>query len=111
MDGQTQPVDERIAVADGLRLRVLRWHAAPGGAGSAAPGGAGSAAPFLLVHGLASNARLWDGMARRLAEAGRSAVAVDLRGHGRSDKPDAGYDFETIGGDLRALIGALGPDF
>jgi len=46
--------------------------------------------PFVLVHGLASNARLWDGVARRLAGAGHSSAAVDLRGHGRSDKPDTG---------------------
>jgi pimeloyl-ACP methyl ester carboxylesterase len=117
MDGQAQPIDERIRVADGVELRVLRWHA-PGGsvdgaAGSAAgsPAGSAPAAPFLLVHGLASNARLWDGVARRLAEAGRSAVAVDLRGHGHSDRPDTGYDFATIAEDLRALIGGLGSGF
>ena len=66
--------------------------------------------PFLLVHGLASNARLWDGVAPRLAAAGHRAAAVDLRGHGRSDKPDGGYDFATISEDLRALIAALGFD-
>lgn len=64
--------------------------------------------PFLLVHGLASNARLWDGVAPRLAAAGHSVAAVDLRGHGLSDKPDGGYDFATISEDLRALIAALG---
>jgi pimeloyl-ACP methyl ester carboxylesterase len=105
---------------------VLRWEvgagadgAAPPGAGAdgAAPPGAGAgAAPaskgdgaaFLLVHGLASNARLWDGVAPRLAAAGHRVAAVDLRGHGRSDKPDRGYDFATISEDLLALIAALG---
>ena len=43
--------------------------------------------PFLLVHGLASNARLWDGVGRRLAAAGHAVAAVDLRGHGRSEAP------------------------
>ena len=108
MAGQPQPVDERIRVADGVELRVLRWLAQNGPATSS---GSASAAPFLLVHGLASNARLWDGVARRLAEAGRSVVAVDLRGHGHSDKPDAGYDFATISEDLKSLIRALGPGF
>jgi pimeloyl-ACP methyl ester carboxylesterase len=106
MDGQLQPIDERIRVADGVDLRVLRWQSADRPEDAAA-----LAAPFLLVHGLASNARLWDGVARRLVEAGRSAVAVDLRGHGHSDKPETGYDFATIARDLRALIGALGPGF
>ena len=68
------------------------------------------AAPYLLVHGLASNARLWDGVAPTLAAAGHDVAAVDLRGHGLSDKPDGGYDFATISADLRALIGALGFD-
>ena len=34
--------------------------------------------PFLLVHGLASNARLWDGVATALADSGREVAAVDL---------------------------------
>jgi pimeloyl-ACP methyl ester carboxylesterase len=125
VSSRIEPVDECIRVADDLELRVLRWTApdessgrrvdgsAGDTAGSAPDGGqaATAGAPFLLVHGLASNARLWDGVARRLAEAGRSAVAVDLRGHGHSGKPDGGYDFATVAGDLRGLIGALGPSF
>jgi pimeloyl-ACP methyl ester carboxylesterase len=98
---QIRPIDEIIPLG-GITLRVMRWQAQPDfdRAEETLP-------PFLLVHGLASNARLWDGMARRLAHAGRSSVAVDLRGHGRSDKPDSGYDFATISADLEALIGAL----
>jgi pimeloyl-ACP methyl ester carboxylesterase len=112
MDQQPRATDDRITVADGLGLRVLRWG---GGAASGASGASGApgapGAPFLLIHGLASNARLWDGVGWRLAEAGRSAVAVDLRGHGHSDKPETGYDFETIAGDLAELIAALGSGF
>jgi pimeloyl-ACP methyl ester carboxylesterase len=100
MNEQSEPRDEMIEVASDLRLRVLRWDADEPRAGG----------PYLLVHGLASNARLWDGVAARLARAGRTSAAVDLRGHGHSDKPDAGYDFETISNDLRALIGKLGFD-
>jgi pimeloyl-ACP methyl ester carboxylesterase len=120
-----EPTDaplERVKV-DGLALRVVRWEPGADGPGAASsspadgPGAASSspadgpgvpsAAPFLLVHGLASNARLWDGVGRRLSAEGRRSVAVDLRGHGRSDKPDDGYGFATISGDLRALIDAL----
>ena len=63
---------------------------------------------FLLVHGLASNARLWDGVARRLAAAGHTAIAVDQRGHGLSDEPDYGYDTDTCADDLAALLDTLG---
>ena len=114
MDEKAIPVEERTGVAEGVELRVLRWEPAAGAApqrDSAPHGMKGRAPAYLLVHGLASNARLWDGVARRLAGAGRRSAAVDLRGHGRSDKPEAGYDFETIAGDLRRLIGALGPGF
>jgi pimeloyl-ACP methyl ester carboxylesterase len=64
--------------------------------------------PFLLVHGLASNARMWDGVAAVLAEAGHDVAAVDLRGHGQSPKPDEGYDFGSVVDDLLAVLDRLG---
>jgi pimeloyl-ACP methyl ester carboxylesterase len=68
----------------------------------------GKDVPVLLVHGLASNARLWDGVADRLAAAGHPVAAVDQRGHGRSDRPDQGYDFTTLTVDLVAVLDDLG---
>jgi pimeloyl-ACP methyl ester carboxylesterase len=65
---------------------------------------------FLLVHGLASNSLMWTGVGRRLAAAGHRAVSVDLRGHGRSSKPDTGYDMATVADDVALLIDALGLD-
>lgn len=65
---------------------------------------------FLLVHGLASNARLWDGVASHLAAAGHPVATVDVRGHGRSSKPDGPYDVPTVADDLAALVAALGLD-
>jgi len=114
---RSDPVDGRVKVNEGIELRTL--YREPISAGATRPedvspqGSDGSPAPasFLLVHGLASNARLWDGVARRLADAGRRSVAVDLRGHGHSDKPDTGYDFATISADLRELIRGLGPTY
>jgi pimeloyl-ACP methyl ester carboxylesterase len=61
----------------------------------------------VLVHGLASNARLWDGVAAALVADGHPVVTVDLRGHGRSSKPDGPYDVPTVAGDLAALIERL----
>jgi pimeloyl-ACP methyl ester carboxylesterase len=107
---QAETGDRRVRVADGLELRILRWEPMSGDS-LRAENGLRSPAPFLLVHGLASNARLWDGVGRRLAVAGRRSVAVDLRGHGHSDQPDTGYAFATISEDLRALIGGLGSTF
>jgi pimeloyl-ACP methyl ester carboxylesterase len=60
------------------------------------------------VHGLASNAMTWDGVAVELSARGHHVVAIDQRGHGRSDKPETGYGFEETSADLLALIEALG---
>ena len=86
----------RVPVAPGIELQVLTR-------GLDHPG-----TPVLLVHGLASNARLWDGVAEQLAAAGHPVAAVDQRGHGRSDKPDSGYDFATLTDDLLAVLDKLG---
>lgn len=63
--------------------------------------------PVVLLHGVASNSRIWITTAPLLAESHR-VFALDQRGHGESDKPDAGYDFESVVGDLAAFIDALG---
>lgn len=85
-------------VGSGVRLTVDTW-----------PGDDG-AVPYVLVHGLASNARMWRGVAARLAARGHAVAAVDLRGHGRSDKPRHGYDFATVTADVAAVAAALGLD-
>ena len=68
----------------------------------------GAGRPMLLVHGLASNARMWDGVAEELSARGHRVVAVDLRGHGQSTKPSVGYDFTTITDDLLAVVSSMG---
>jgi pimeloyl-ACP methyl ester carboxylesterase len=90
------PIERRVAVAPGVGLQVE------------VRSGDAAAAPVVLVHGLASNLRLWDDVAERLHTAGHTVVAIDQRGHGRSDAPDTGYDLETAVADLLALIQTLG---
>ncbi len=94
----TGEVDRRFEVDDGVALHV-RDHGFPSDHVEI---------PFLCVHGLASNCRMWDGVAARLVELGHPVVAVDLRGHGQSDKPERGYDFATMAFDLLAVLDALG---
>jgi pimeloyl-ACP methyl ester carboxylesterase len=77
-----------------LRFHYLYWNREAGGR------------PLVLLHGLASNARIWELVAPYLAEKGMSAWAPDARGHGLTDKPDEGYDFATITADLAAFISA-----
>jgi pimeloyl-ACP methyl ester carboxylesterase len=59
--------------------------------------------PYLLVHGLSSNARLWDGVAEHLVAAGHPVHAADLRSHGESPSPPDGYDTVTAADDLDRL--------
>jgi pimeloyl-ACP methyl ester carboxylesterase len=92
----------RVTVAEGVDLAVDEWHPPADGARTAA------APPFVLVHGLASNARLWDGVATALVAAGHHVFAVDLRGHGRSSKPSGPYDVPTVAGDIATVIERLG---
>ena len=88
---------ELVPVTGGVHLHAHRWE--------------GTGRPFVLVHGLASNARLWDGVAARLAEAGHLVVAVDQRGHGRSDKPDRRLRrSRPCAADLALLVDGLGLD-
>ncbi len=88
----TQPV-ERFVEANGLRFHLYDW------------GGAGR--PLLLLHGLASNARIWDLVAPLLTEHAR-VVAVDQRGHGLTTAPETGYGFAETAADVAAIVAALG---
>jgi pimeloyl-ACP methyl ester carboxylesterase len=88
--------ESRVTVAPGVTLHVERRDGDP------------TLAPFVLVHGLASNLRLWDGVAEELAARGHTVVALDQRGHGRSDAPESTYGNATAVADLYAAIGALG---
>jgi pimeloyl-ACP methyl ester carboxylesterase len=92
----TSVLSERVPVANGIELHVLTGN----------PDGPDT--PVLLVHGLASNARLWDGVAERLVATGHPVASVDQRGHGLSSKPDSGYDFATLTDDLTELTSHLG---
>lgn len=98
----------RVPVAPGVDLAVDLFE--PTGPEAAIDGTApdGTGVPVLLVHGLASNARLWDGVAHALVARGHAVAAVDLRGHGRSAKPDGPYDMGVVADDVAAVIEALG---
>ncbi len=95
---EVPPVVERVVLDDGIELSLRR---------SDPRVRVGGAVPFLLVHGLSSNARLWDGVARLLAATGHPVVAVDQRAHGASDPSDR-LDIATFVDDLVAVIGMTG---
>ena len=46
---------------------------------------------------------MWDGVAGALMRLGHPVAVLDLRGHGRSSKPDGAYDFPTICDDIEKV--------
>ena len=67
------------------------------------------ARPLILLHGWAQSSACWgEELLTNLAERYR-VVAVDLRGHGYSDAPAAGYDDSKVwAGDVDAVLAAEG---
>jgi pimeloyl-ACP methyl ester carboxylesterase len=63
----------------------------------------GHGAPLLLVHGLGSSTLDWEEQTAVLAAHYR-VIAIDLRGHGRSEKPVEHYSIAGFAEDVAALI-------
>ena len=74
---------------DGTRLFYKDW---------------GAGKPVVFVHTYVLNSDAWDYQMECLVRHGLRSVAYDRRGHGRSDRPGSGYDFDTLADDLAALI-------
>jgi pimeloyl-ACP methyl ester carboxylesterase len=86
----------------GVSLHYVEWT--PEGAARRDP-------PVLLLHGLSSNARYWDRLARQLVS--RHIVALDQRGHGLTGRPPhspseaGGYAMDQLIEDAAFVIGEL----
>jgi pimeloyl-ACP methyl ester carboxylesterase len=63
--------------------------------------------PLLFIHGWTCNRTNWRDQVPHFAKKHR-VVAVDLRGHGESDKPDQDYTIEGFVDDVAWLIRKLG---
>ncbi len=77
--------DGATLTAPAGRILVL-----PGGEIQVVDRGPRSGEPIVLIHCFSCAMDYWDGMLPALAAKHR-VVAVDLRGHGGSEKPDSGY--------------------
>lgn len=99
MSSEQRPEPVTIVADDGTRLAVHEL-------------GDPTGSPVLMVHGFSSSTqRNWldAGWHRPLAEAGLRGVALDLRGHGSSERPGAGhYDVSRFLGDVDAVLAATG---
>jgi len=70
----------------------------------------GDGRPVLLLHGFPDSGRLWRHQVPVLAEAGFRVIVPDLRGYGRSGKPEAveAYSIPVLAGDVIAILDSLG---
>jgi pimeloyl-ACP methyl ester carboxylesterase len=68
----------------------------------------GGGLPVVFVHGLTGDVSSWAAQLEQMRQAGRRAVAIDLRGHGRSDAArDGDYSLDAFVSDVAAVTDAL----
>jgi pimeloyl-ACP methyl ester carboxylesterase len=63
----------------------------------------------VLIHGYGDTGDMWGPLAAELTKT-HTVIVPDLRGMGRSSRPDSGYDKKTEAADIRAVVTALGFD-
>lgn len=86
------------AVAHGRKtINGVRLHYVIAGAGD----------PLVLLHGVPKTSYYWHKVIPLLSEH-YTVIAPDLRGFGDSERPENGYDMETMGEDVAQLVSALG---
>ncbi len=85
----------KTVIADGYRLSYQEAGPADGPV-------------VVLIHGLASDSDTWDRALGPLAERGVRVIALDLLGHGRSDKPTVDYLLDDFAASLEAFFAAAG---
>src|SRR5258708_8860605 len=61
---------------------------------------------FVFIHGFGGQAEQWHYQIQKFSLDNR-VIALDLRGHGLSDKPGTGYDMATIQSDLVKALDKL----
>jgi pimeloyl-ACP methyl ester carboxylesterase len=79
---------------NGVRYNVHLW-------------GDPAAPAIVLMHGWMGTSHTWRKLAPLLAP-NRFVIVPDMRGHGGSDKPEAGYDAVSLAADIRGIMQHLG---
>jgi pimeloyl-ACP methyl ester carboxylesterase len=98
-DGETKSAE--VTMPDGRLLSL------PAGEVQVVEAGPRSGSPIVLVHCFTCSVNWWQGMIPLLARDHR-VVAMDLRGHGGSEKPADGYSMPEQADLVAATLGRLG---
>jgi non-heme chloroperoxidase len=64
----------------------------------------GDGPPIVMLSSQGLSSSMWQHLMVRLADRGFRCVALDRRGHGRSDDPGKGYDFDRFADDIGELL-------
>lgn len=79
----------------------------PGGEMQVVERGPRDAPPIVLIHCFTCAINWWDGVIPRLDRDHR-VIAIDLLGHGGSEKPSSGYSIENQASLIAGVLGRLG---
>ena len=89
-----EPTQIRLPGAHGLELSALEWSR--------------EGVALVFLHGFSNDAHVWDECAPLVAPHYRT-LALDLRGHGDSDRdPERRYDHVSMAEDVEAALASLG---
>lgn len=64
----------------------------------------GSGRPVVLIHGWPLSGAAWEKQVGPLTDAGFRVITYDRRGFGQSEKPDSGFDYDTLAADLEGIL-------
>jgi lipase len=87
-------VNESRLTASGIHLALFEWPAEP------------NAPAVFFAHATGFHARVWDQVIERLPD--MHCYAIDMRGHGRSDKPAPPYPWRNFGTDVAEVARQIG---
>jgi pimeloyl-ACP methyl ester carboxylesterase len=84
---------EGFVTVSGISLHYIDWG--------------GDGPPVLFLTGLGDSAGAFEGLATRFTDHFH-VLGLTRRGQGQSDKPDSGYDPDTLADDIRAFMEVVG---
>ncbi len=67
----------------------------------------GKGKPVVFIHGWPLSGSMWEYQVTQLSQQGLRCITYDRRGFGKSDWPADGYDYNTMAGDLKAVLDEL----